>query len=72
MKCRICGCTDERACPGGCFWVGKDLCSRCVVMAELSPPLRSLNARRPRCSEGVGVRKGQGRINRRGVIPLDK
>lgn len=27
--CRICGCTDERACPGGCTWVGPDLCSAC-------------------------------------------
>lgn len=35
MKC-ACGCTDERACEGGCFWVykdeatGKGLCSKCV------------------------------------------
>lgn len=28
--CRECGCTDERACPGGCEWVEPDLCSRCA------------------------------------------
>lgn len=28
--CRVCGCTDIAACPGGCWWVGKDLCSRCA------------------------------------------
>lgn len=28
-SCRVCGCTDERACPGGCYWVEPDLCSRC-------------------------------------------
>lgn len=28
-KCRICGCTDKHACPGGCHWVEKDLCSTC-------------------------------------------
>jgi hypothetical protein len=28
--CRECGCTDERACPGGCIWVEPNLCSRCV------------------------------------------
>lgn len=28
--CRVCGCTDERACPGGCTWVEPDLCSRCT------------------------------------------
>lgn len=27
--CRDCGCTDERACPGGCWWVADDLCSTC-------------------------------------------
>lgn len=29
--CRICKCTDERACYGGCSWVAADLCSACVV-----------------------------------------
>src|SRR5262245_60129417 len=28
-RCRICGCTDERPCVGGCFWVAADLCSNC-------------------------------------------
>lgn len=29
-KCRVCGCTWDNACPGGCYWVEEDLCSRCV------------------------------------------
>ena len=28
-SCRSCGCTDDRACEGGCWWVGPDLCSAC-------------------------------------------
>lgn len=28
-RCRSCGCTDEQACPGGCWWVDDDLCSTC-------------------------------------------
>lgn len=28
--CRACGCTDLRACPGGCYWVSLDLCSACA------------------------------------------
>lgn len=32
--CRICGCTDEEACPGGCTWVEPDLCSECVGKEE--------------------------------------
>jgi hypothetical protein len=36
--CRLCLCTDERACEGGCYWVdaAHTLCSRCVVEAPKS------------------------------------
>ena len=27
--CRECGCTNEFACAGGCWWVEPDLCSAC-------------------------------------------
>jgi hypothetical protein len=30
QRCRVCGCTENRACPGGCFWVEDDLCSACA------------------------------------------
>ena len=33
--CRFCGCTDARACPGGCAWVEPDLCTACVQDALL-------------------------------------
>lgn len=29
-SCRRCGCTDDRACFGGCYWVAPDLCSVCA------------------------------------------
>lgn len=29
-RCRVCGCTDEEACPGGCIWAAPDLCSKCA------------------------------------------
>jgi hypothetical protein len=28
--CRVCGCTNERACPDGCVWAEPNLCSRCA------------------------------------------
>lgn len=31
--CRLCGCTQHRACPGGCSWVEADLCSACAPRA---------------------------------------
>lgn len=36
-RCRQCGCTDNRACPGGCAWVEDDLCSRCSLVEEVRP-----------------------------------
>lgn len=33
-KCRVCGCTDNNACEGGCHWVEQDLCSNCVDISE--------------------------------------
>lgn len=37
MKCRLCSCTDEHACDGGCSWVPGEgnLCSVCyeIVLA---------------------------------------
>lgn len=30
QSCRVCGCTDISACPGGCHWVNDDLCSKCA------------------------------------------
>lgn len=29
-KCRICGCTWNSPCEGGCYWVEYDLCSKCA------------------------------------------
>ncbi|MDB6018432.1 MAG: hypothetical protein JWR19_2921 [Pedosphaera sp.] len=28
-KCRTCGCTLSHACPGGCYWIEPNLCSKC-------------------------------------------
>lgn len=28
QKCRVCGCTWNNACEGGCCWIEKDLCSK--------------------------------------------
>jgi hypothetical protein len=36
QKCRVCGCTWEHACPGGCYWVEPDLCSQCAGMPEVA------------------------------------
>ena len=33
-RCRICGCTDDHACYGGCYWVEPDLCSSCALSEE--------------------------------------
>ena len=33
-RCCVCGCTQDNACPGGCYWVKKDLCSQCMENPE--------------------------------------
>lgn len=33
--CRVCGCTDAEACPGGCSWAEADLCSTCPRVPRL-------------------------------------
>lgn len=30
-KCRVCGCTQNNACQGGCYWIDIDLCSQCAI-----------------------------------------
>jgi hypothetical protein len=30
QRCRVCGCTNLNACPGGCYWIKEDLCSVCA------------------------------------------
>jgi hypothetical protein len=36
LECIHCGCTDEKACPGGCEWVSLDppMCSSCAFYDE--------------------------------------
>lgn len=37
MKCNFCGCTDDKASPGGCHWVAHNVCSQCAAkIAALS------------------------------------
>jgi len=37
--CMICGCSEERACPGGCFWAGPGFCS--THLEELALALKA-------------------------------
>src|SRR5579862_2973169 len=30
-QCKTCQCTEEAACPGGCFWIAPDKCSACAI-----------------------------------------
>lgn len=39
VVCRVCGCSDDRPCPGGCVWaqpgdMDGDLCSSCAEGSE--------------------------------------
>jgi primosomal protein N' len=30
-RCVVCGCSELNACPGGCVWATKTMCSRCAM-----------------------------------------
>lgn len=34
--CRRCGCTNDQACEGGCWWAAPGLCSACVGLDVLA------------------------------------
>lgn len=34
QTCRECGCTQNNACPNGCWWVEEDLCSDCTEISH--------------------------------------
>ena len=57
--CRECGCTDAKACKGGCSWVEPDLCSRCYVAHGDggSAPKRA-PAKRAKVAKKKGGRRG--------------
>lgn len=38
-ECRICGCWDLAACPGGCQWLAKNVCSAPDCVAAAVPQL---------------------------------
>lgn len=42
--CRVCGCTWNNACDGGCYWVEPDLCSNCV--GKSAPKYRAVRYQR--------------------------
>jgi hypothetical protein len=70
-SCFVCGCTDQVACPGGCWWAaddeehGQDVCSRCV---ELRDDL--IAAGRPLTLEQLSERSGEERDQAKGWIRL--
>ena len=38
QACRVCGCTWDNACEGGCYWVEDDLCSSCAKKMNALKP----------------------------------
>lgn len=58
--CRVCGCTDEQACAGGCTWVEDpqsvgDLCSSCLPLVRLVRDGVRAELRRPPVTVNVNL-----------------
>lgn len=39
QACRVCGCSNDHACPEGCYWVEEDLCSVCASRIVVLVPV---------------------------------
>jgi hypothetical protein len=65
--CKVCGCTDTRACEGGCWWVGPELCSRCGKVESGDKTDRTNRTDRTESDRSDGLagseRVGQGCLN---------
>lgn len=48
QPCSICGCTDERACPGGCYWYAPGVCTAC---AKKKGQMRRTKQKEPACKK---------------------
>lgn len=68
--CWQCGCTDGRACPGGCYWLAnaaKPTCSNCITPRQ-AQVLKALHKhetiRRAMASIGAGPALGMDHVRR--------
>lgn len=43
QKCKYCGCTQERACRGGCYWIYENVCSECEEKFNNDPKNKQAN-----------------------------
>ncbi len=54
--CLICGCADDRPCPGGCRWVAEKVCSACAPQNQIKlGTLKDFPGERVRLMTGVDV-----------------
>jgi hypothetical protein len=52
QSCRVCGCTEDRACEGGCYWIEPDLCSACAKADGVPDPLPEWRVRQLLMEQG--------------------
>jgi hypothetical protein len=50
--CWQCGCTDDHACEGGCYWIEPDLCSACAKTDGVPDPLPEWRVRQLLIEQG--------------------
>lgn len=58
--CRVCGCTENAACPGGCHWVpdptmAGDLCSACAPPGGWDLPFQEHDTPQPITLSGTNT-----------------
>lgn len=72
QKCRVCGCTDNNACPGGCYWEEQDLCSKCAESIKSKENVHKNDDIVPKSEENVHQKEEIVHLNESAVEKLER
>ncbi len=72
-RCEKCGCTNEKACEGGCFWVSPTLCSTCAPPKEVVAKVQEISAaQRARHARALEIAVERARMDAAGALPQQR
>lgn len=72
-RCEKCGCTSEKACEGGCFWVTPTLCSTCAPPKEVVAKVKEISAgQRAKHARALEIATERARKDAAGALPMQR
>lgn len=72
-RCEKCGCTSEKACEGGCFWVTPTLCSTCAPPKDVVAKVKEISAgQRAKHARALEIATERARKDAAGALPMQR